>query len=390
MAPEQEIRVIETLRDVSANDWNRLAGHDPCLRHAFLLALEETGCASAASGWSPRFLTLRRDGHLAGAMPLYLKSHSYGEYVFDWAWADAYHRAGLRYYPKLLCAVPFTPAPGSRLLAELPRDRGALLDAALELAHSLDASSLHCLFPNEAQARECESRGLLLRHGMQFHWENAGYGNFEDFLAALTHAKRKNIRQERRKVREAGVSLRWFEGRDIGEAHWRFFHACYEDTYRAHRSTPYLNLAFFLRLAETMPENVLLLMAETEGRPIASALFLRGHDALLGRYWGATRFVPGLHFEACYYQAIEYCIDHGLQRFEGGAQGEHKLARGLMPVRTWSAHWLAHPEFSKAVERYLRHEARGMAEYIDELHESAPFRKDLSGQNGDSPWCKGA
>jgi uncharacterized protein len=379
MASEQEIGMVTTLRDVNARDWDRLAGDDPCLRHAFLLALEETGCASTASGWSARFLTLRREGRLAGAMPLYLKSHSYGEYVFDWAWAEAYHRAGLRYYPKLLCAVPFTPVPGNRLLAESHRDRGALLEAALDLARKLGASSLHCLFPGQAEARECETRGLLLRHGVQFHWSNDGYASFEDFLAALTHAKRKNIRQERRKVREAGVSFRWLAGEDIDATRWRFFYARYEGTYHAHRSTPYLSLDFFRRLGETMPENLLLLMAESAGRPIACALFLRSRDALLGRYWGATTFVPGLHFEACYYQAIEYCIVHGLRRFEGGAQGEHKLARGLMPVRTWSAHWLAHPEFSQAVERYLRHEARGVAEYMNELHESAPFRKEPSG-----------
>lgn len=371
-----EIRVAESAAALDAGAWNRLAGDDPFLRHEFLAALEETGCAAPQSGWAPRFLTLWRDGVLAGALPLYLKSHSRGEFVFDWAWAEAYDRAGLRYYPKAVAAVPFTPVTGSRLLAERAEDRRALLQAALDLARESDLSSLHLLFPPEIQAKECEAAGLLLRTGVQFHWGNAAYGDFDDFLGALASAKRKKIRQERRRVAEAGIRFRWLGGAEASAADWRFFYSCYGNTYRARGMRPYLNLDCFLRLAAALPENILLLVAEAAGEPVASALFVRNREALFGRYWGTTRFVPGLHFEACYYQGIEQAIRLGLGRFEGGAQGEHKLARGLLPVRTWSAHWLAHPQFSRAVADYLRRESRGVEEYIDELSESAPFRRE--------------
>jgi len=370
-----EIRILDSLDAIPAAAWNALAGDDPFLRHEFLHALQGSGCATPETGWSPCFPTLWRAGKLAGAMPLYLKTHSYGEFVFDFAWADAYRRAGLDYYPKLVSAVPFTPATGPRLLASDGEDRKALLDAALQVARETGVSSFHCLFCPESEARELEGRGLLLRHGVQFHWENRNYGIFDDFLAAMNHAKRKNIRQERRKLREAGIAFRWLDASSATEDDWGFFFHCYRANYRAHHSTPYLNLEFFSRIAGSMPESVLLLVAEAQGAPLASALFLQGGGTLYGRYWGATRYVPGLHFETCYYQAIEHAIQCGLQRFEAGAQGEHKLARGLLPARTWSAHWLAHPEFSRAVERFLRHEARGIEEYTDELRQSAPFKR---------------
>jgi predicted N-acyltransferase len=370
-----EIRILDSLDAIPAAAWNALAGCNPFLRHEFLHALQISGCATPETGWSTCFPTLWRAGNLAGAMPLYLKTHSYGEFVFDFAWADAYRRAGLDYYPKLVSAVPFTPVSGPRILASSGADREALLNAALQVARETGVSSFHCLFCPESQARELEGRGLLLRHGVQFHWENRNYGTFDDFLAAMSHAKRKNIRQERRKLREAGIAFRWLEAPWATEEDWGFFFDCYRANYRAHHSTPYLNLEFFLRIAGSMAESVLLLVAEARGAPLASALFLRGGGTLYGRYWGATRYVPGLHFETCYYQAIEHAIQCGLQRFEAGAQGEHKLARGLLPAPTWSAHWLAHPEFSRAVERFLRHEARGMEEYADELRGSAPFKR---------------
>lgn len=378
MPQGSEIRVADSVAALDPGAWNRLAGDDPFLRHEFLQALEETGCAAPGTGWAPRFLTLWRDGTLAGALPLYIKSHSRGEFVFDWAWAEAYQRAGLRYYPKAIGAVPFTPVEGSRLLAEQAGDRRALLDAALDYARDAGLSSLHLLFPPEGQARECEEAGLLLRAGVQFHWRNAGYASFDDFLGALASAKRKKIRQERRRVAEAGIRFRWLTGAEAGAADWRFFFRCYANTYRERGMRPYLNLEFFRRVAASLPGNLLLLVAEAAGEPVASALFVRNREALFGRYWGATRFVPGLHFEACYYQGIEQAIRLGLGRFEGGAQGEHKLARGLLPVRTCSAHWLAHPEFFRAVADYLRREARGVEEYMDELNESAPFRKEAS------------
>ena len=380
---EFDLRVLDDLSGVDAADWNRLAGGHPLLSYEFFHALHQTGCAAADSGWLPQFLTLwdeaapnRASGsaapRLRAAMPLYLKSHSYGEYVFDWAWADAYQRHGLAYYPKLLAAIPFSPVSGSRLLATTDAERAALVRAALALAQN--TSSLHVLFPQPAEAALMQAAGMMLRSGVQFHWTNPGYGSFDEFLAQLSHDKRKKIRQERRKVRDAGVSFRRLRGDEIRESDWALFARCYKQTYRAHRSTPYLNLEFFQRLGQTMPRHVLLIVAELEGRPIASALNLYSQDTLYGRYWGALEYLPCLHFETCYYQALEFCIEEKIQLFEGGAQGEHKLARGFLPVKTQSAHWLAHPEFSDAVERFLEREQQGIASYVDELNEHSPFK----------------
>jgi predicted N-acyltransferase len=363
---------VESLAGVPAAQWNALAAGNPFLRHEFLGALLDTGCASARTGWQPQFLLLERDGMLAGAMPLFVKTHSRGEYVFDWAWADAYARHGLEYYPKLLCAVPFTPVRGPRLLAPDGAARAALAAAALAAAREF--SSLHVLFAPRDEALLLERSGMLLRRTVQFHWRNEGYADFEAFLARLSHQRRKNIRQERRRVREAGVSFRWLEGTAIGARDWEFFHRCYSNTYAAHGNRPYLSLEFFLRIGAAMPENLLLVLAERAGAPIAAALDVVGGDALYGRYWGALEHVPLLHFEACYYQAIEFAIARGLARFEGGAQGEHKLFRGLMPEETLSAHWLAHPRFARAVEDYLAREAQGIAQYVNELHEHTPFK----------------
>ena len=366
------LRVAASLAGVPAAPWNALAAGNPFLRHEFLHALIDSGCASARTGWQPQFLLLERDGQLAGAMPLFVKTHSRGEYVFDWAWAEAYERHGLAYYPKLVCAVPFTPARGPRLLAADDAARAALAAAALEAAREF--SSLHVLFAPDAEARLLESRGMLLRRTVQFHWRNDGYADFEAFLARLSHQRRKNIRQERRRVRAAGVTLRWLEGAQIGEREWAFFHRCYANTYAAHGQRPYLSLEFFLRAGGAMPENFLLVLAERDGAPVAAALDVVAGDALYGRYWGAVEHVPLLHFEACYYKGIEYAIARGLARFEGGAQGEHKLFRGLLPVETLSAHWLAHPRFASAVEDYLAREAKGIAQYVNELNEHTPFK----------------
>jgi uncharacterized protein len=374
MSRRLQTRILDTLAPVAPADWDRLAGDDPFLSHAFLHALHETGCAAEPRGWSPRFVTLWEGAALAAAMPLYLKAHSYGEYVFDWAWADAYQRHGLDYYPKLLCAVPFTPATGQRLLAPSAELRSRLLSAALEMAGETCASSLHVLFPPPEQAQELEPAGLMLRTGVQFHWRNPGYRDFEDFLAGMTHDKRKKIKQERRRVRETGVEFAWLGGHQASAAHWDFFTLCYNRTYRQHHSTPYLNRAFFRRLAQSMPGNVLLIVGTRGGEPVCAALNIHNGTTLWGRYWGASQFVPGLHFEACYYQAIEFCIARGIRLFEGGAQGEHKLARGFLPVPTCSAHWLAHPQFSAAVEAFLAREARGIDAYVGELNEHTPFK----------------
>jgi len=368
----ESVRIVESLGGVDAEEWNALADGQPFLRHEFLSALIDTGCAAAASGWAPRFLLLRRAGALAGAMPLFAKSHSYGEYVFDWAWADAHERHGVAYYPKLLCAVPFTPVQGHRILG---KEKPVLIDATLRLAREF--SSLHVLFPREDEAEAMAAKGMMLRRSVQFHWRNRSYADFDAFLAALNHQRRKNIRQERRRVREAGVTFRWLEGEAIGRRHWEYFSRCYRRTYAAHRSSPYLSLAFFLRLGESLPRHTVLVLAEREGVPVASALLLRDERRLYGRYWGATEPVPLLHFECCYYQAIEYAIARGLEVFEGGAQGEHKIFRGLMPVETVSAHWLAHPQFARAVESFLEREGAGIARYVDELCEHSPFKESV-------------
>ncbi|HEX6004332.1 MAG TPA: GNAT family N-acetyltransferase [Burkholderiales bacterium] len=367
--------VVPSLSGIEAAAWNRLAGDNPFLRHEFLSALHETGCAAPDTGWTPQYLIERRGAQLVAAMPLYVKDHSYGEYVFDWAWADAYYRHGLDYYPKLICAVPFTPVTGTRLLATDAREQARLIEGALALARELRVSSLHCLFPTPDEAQAMSARGLQLRRSVQFHWLNHDYTSFEDFLAGMSHDKRKKIRQERRRVREAGIEFRWLDGTDITREDWAFFNRCYRHTYREHHSTPYLNLEFFQRIGRTMPENFALIVAERGGHRIAASLNVRNAERLYGRYWGALEYHSGLHFETCYYQGIEYCIARGLRVFEGGSRGEHKLARGLMPTETLSTHWLAHREFSAAIAAFLTREGANVAHYVDELNERRPFKE---------------
>ena len=370
----ESIQVVDSLARVDPGEWNALAGAQPFVRHEFLSSLIETGCACARSGWLPQFLLVRRAGALVAAMPLFAKSHSYGEYVFDWAWAEAYERHGLDYYPKLLSAIPFTPVRGRRLLAADRAGQRTLVGAALELARQ--ASSLHVLFPTQAEAQLMQESGMLLRRTVQFHWRNEGYADFEAFLARMSHSRRKNIRQERRKVREAGVEVRWLEGSAIARQHWEFFHRCYSSTYAAHRSTPYLSRDFFLRIGALQPQHTAMAVAERAGCAVGAALFFADEETLYGRYWGATEHVPLLHFECCYYQAIDYAIRRKLRFFEGGAQGEHKLFRGLLPVETLSAHWLADQRFARAVEGFLEREAVGMERYVNELCEHSPFKEE--------------
>ena len=368
------LEIVDSIASVAAIDWNRLAGDDPFLSHQFLNALHETGCASAATGWQPCYVLLREGKKLAAALPLYLKSHSYGEYVFDWAWANAYHRNGLDYYPKLLNAVPFTPVTGRRLLANSHEHCRLLIDAAFKLLREARASSLHCLFPVYEEIEEMRAADMLLRHGVQFHWHNRGYADFDAFLATMNHDKRKKIKQERRHVRDAGIVFEWLDGKAIDARLWQFFHRCYGETYRRHASTPYLNLDFFKAIGRAMPENILLVIALRGGQPIAASFNVHNGKRLCGRYWGALEYHPALHFETCYYQVIEFCIARGIATFEGGAQGEHKIARGLLPVQTYSAHWLDHPQFAAAIEQFLERETDGIAEYVDELNERSPFR----------------
>lgn len=360
--------------------WDGLLAGDrhanPFVSHAFFDALHASGAATSDTGWSAQFIALWRGEELAAAVPLYAKDHSFGEYVFDWSWAEASERAGLPYYPKWLVAVPFTPVAGTRLLARDAQAREALTRALLELTARSGLSSLHVLFAPPGQIDELARAGLQVRTSVQFHWRNRGFADFEAYLAALTQPKRKKIRAERRRVQEAGIRVERRTGDEVSEAQWRFFARCYEATYAMHGSTPYLNLDFFLRLARSMPRKLVLVLASRGSTPIASALgvFDVARSALYGRYWGALADVPFLHFECCYYQMIEFAIERGLQVFEGGAQGAHKLARGLDPVRTQSAHWLRDPALALAVRRFLAREDASVAATIDELNEHRAFR----------------
>jgi predicted N-acyltransferase len=371
-------RIVSSLAEIGQARWDALlalqADANPFLSFAFLHAMHESGCASARSGWQPHYLTLWQGEQIAAAMPLYLKQHSYGEYVFDWAWADAYRRHGLAYYPKLLSAIPFTPVTGARLLARDAAASASLISALQELRRDHAVSSTHVLYPPPAQAEALRQAGFMLRSGIQFHWLNAGYADFEAFLNTLERKKRKSIRAERRKVADAGVSFRHLAGTQIEAGDWHFFKRCYDRTYAQHASTPYLNLDFFLRIGAAMPDNILLIVAERAGAPIAASLVIHTEDTLYGRYWGAIEHIPCLHFETAYYQPLEFCIRNGLRCFEGGAQGEHKMARGFLPQKTWSAHWLAHPAFADAVEYFLQQEAGGIDAYMDELNERNPFK----------------
>lgn len=379
------IRLFATPGEAPREAWNELlAAQDqptPFMRHEYLAALHDSASATAATGWKPAFVTLWRDGALQAACAFHLKAHSYGEYVFDWAWANAYEQHGLAYYPKGLVAVPFTPVPGSRLLARDDRARVALLEALLGLCRDKGLSSLHLLFLSDADVAACGQAGLMARQGVQFHWLNQGWRDFDAFLAGLAQDKRKKIRQERRKVAEAGVEFRTLRGSAIREADWDFFYRCYERTYREHGNPPYLRRDFFRRMAAELADHWVLFVAQRGGRDIASSLVALSDEgaspqAAYGRYWGALERVDCLHFEACYYQPLQWCIGHGVPRFEGGAQGEHKMARALLPVKTHSAHWLAHPAFADAVERFLEREGAGIDDYLEHLEGRSPFRRD--------------
>ncbi|WP_323004642.1 GNAT family N-acetyltransferase [Denitromonas sp.] len=373
------IRFFPAIDDIPVPDWNALAGSHAGLQHAFLRALEASGCASADTGWTPHHATLWRDGALVAAMPLYRKTHSWGEYVFDWAWAQAYEQHGLAYYPKWLCAIPFSPLPGRRLLGIDAGSKVRLLQATLSAIAEGDDSSFHVLFPDADDTALLAEAGLQIRHGVQFHWRNAGYTDFAHFLSHLTRDKRKKIRQERQRVAAAGVSFAWKHGDGITPAELDFFYRCYSLTYALRRSTPYLTRDFFARLNADAPDSVRLLLAYRDGRPVACAWFLADAEALYGRYWGAVEDISCLHFEACYYQAIDYAIRHGLARFEGGAQGEHKLSRGLASTPITSAHWIRDARFANAIADYLRREQAGVADYLDELDERSPFRRSPPG-----------
>jgi predicted N-acyltransferase len=383
------IRVHTSPLDIPADAWDALLAQQdapsPFMQHAYLAALHSSGSATPDTGWTPQFITLWHHDTLAAGSVLYIKDHSYGEYVFDWAWANAYADHGLNYFPKATCAVPFTPVPGSRLFAVDSVAREALLQAMLDVAQQHQHSSLHLLFTSPNDRAACDALGLMQRQTVQFHWQNATpqghrFDTFEAFLTSLSQEKRKKIKQERRRVVDAGVSFRTSVGTNISSEDWTFFYQCYERTYLEHGNAPYLTRSFFQHMQQDMPHHWVLFVAEREGRAIASSLVAvqdlgTPNAVAYGRYWGALERVDCLHFEACYYQPLSWCIANGVQRFEGGAQGEHKMARALMPVATYSAHWLAHPAFADAVERFLERESAGVDHYLDHLAERSPFKR---------------
>jgi len=376
MVSDPTARVAEGVTDFAAEDWDACAGPgNPFVRHAFLSALEQSGSATAAAGWQPVPIAIDGpDGRPVAVMPAYAKSHSQGEYVFDHGWADAWHRAGGQYYPKLQIAVPFSPVPGPRLLTQDPSNIPILLAAAETLVREHDLSSAHATFVEEAQIPHFEAADWLIRTDRQFHWTNRGYATFDDFLGALASRKRKAIRKERAAAVE-GLEIVRLTGDALKEEHWDAFWRFYQDTGARKWGRPYLTRAFFTLLGERMADDVLLVLALRDGKPIAGALNLIGADALYGRYWGSTEEVPFLHFELCYYQAIDIAIERGLSRVEAGAQGEHKLARGYEPVPTWSAHYIPNPGFRRAVAGFLEHERQAIAANIEGLSEYTPFRK---------------
>jgi len=372
---------IDSIDDIPAYEWNTLLRDDnPFLDHAFLAALEHHGAACQANGWQARHLIATEKGHLCGALPLYLKDHSFGEFVFDWAWANAYARAGIPYYPKLVAAIPYTPVSGARLLTgntERHQDIATrLITAAHNYAIDHDLSSLHYLFINSQDRQLLTQHHLLPRYGCQFHWFNRSYTSFDDFLAALSARHRKKIRHERHRIEDQNIAIEVLHGDEVSTKQWAFFHQCYQTTFDKKANYAPLSAAFFREIGHALGRRVVLVIASQNNTAVASALFLRSHDTLFGRYWGSIKDIDHLHFELCYYQAIAYCIDHGLQRCEAGAQGEHKVSRGFAPIITHSAHWIAHPQFRDIISQFVRHEKQGIEEYMSEMRQHLPYRKD--------------
>ncbi len=385
MRDNLQVQFHGSIAEIDPEQWNSLFGKDyPFTRHEFLLALERSGCTDKESGWQPFHLIISDDNNTPlAALPVFLKDHSYGEYIFDWSWADAYRRSGRQYYPKLLSAIPFTPATGPRLgfsdkvktAADRQKIISALIEAIKMQAAESGISSWHILYPDIDSATEFVSAGLPLRHSSQFHWFNDGFENFEDFLATFNSRKRKSLKRERRRVQEQAVSLDVIEGKAINSEHWETFYHFYQVTY-AKRSGHggYLNQSFFSEIAETMPEHIIMVLAKRDGENIAGALYFRSSDTLFGRYWGCTEEVDCLHFEACYYQGIEYCIKNGLKKFDPGAQGEHKIQRGFRPVKTYSNHWIADADFREAIADFTLREAEHINAYIEDASTYLPFK----------------
>jgi predicted N-acyltransferase len=377
-----QIRALSAIDDIAPARWNALLGTDnPFLRHEFLAALERHGAVAPDNGWVPYHLVIEQGDTLIGAAPAYLKGNSWGEFVFDFAWAHAYERNGLDYYPKLVIAVPYSPVNGPRLLInpDYPAEgtRRALADGARQIAEALEISSVHWLFAGGDDIADLEATGYSRRDGCQYHWRNAGYHDFDGFLAGLNTKKRKNIRRERRRVREQGLQLRTLHGHEITPELWANLHGFYVDTFQAHGNRPVITRECFMELGDQLGDRLVAFVAEADDKPVAAAICLRSEDTLYGRYWGAAADYDDLHFEACYYQGIEYCIREGMDRFEPGAQGEHKVARGFLPVLTHSAHYLRDERFQAAVDDFLARERPAVAEYAERLTAEGPYRADV-------------
>lgn len=379
--PALQSHIVHDINTIPADAWNRVAGVDhPFTRHEFLAALERHGCVGERHGWLPHHIVVHDpDNRLCGIAPLYLKNNSYGEFVFDWAWADAWHRAGVPYYPKLVSSIPYTPVTGNRLLVAADADRESvtrhLIERALQLVDETGSSTLHWLFTSAVDTGHLLAFDHLRRTGCHFHWHNAGYRSFDEFLAALSSRKRKKIRRERRRVAEAGIDMKILSGHDMSTKDWSVMYEFYRSTFDRKWGEPSLTLDFFRDISQTMGEQLVLVFACKSGEPVAGAIMLRGSDALYGRHWGCRETWHSLHFETCYYQGIDYCIRHGLQLFEPGAQGEHKISRGFLPSYTWSAHWIRDPRFRDAIQHYLIQEHEMMVDYHDDLQLTSPFRQ---------------
>jgi len=375
-----KITIISTISQIDAAQWNTLADGHPFLRHEFLLALEKGESVGDCFGWLPRyFLYQDVNNELLGAIPGYIKLNSYGELVFDWAWAEAYQRMGMRYYPKLVVAVPYTPATGKRILfhpdVSLEQVAPALIQALLDYAQHESLSGVHCLFPTESELAVWQQQGFMPRLGCQYHWQNNAYTDFDDYLAHFNNRKRKMVRQERRRVVEAGLDIRWYRGDQASEQEWDIMFDFYRNTFDEKGGMATLTRPFFQQLSRTMGEQIYFVLAWSAQKPVAGALFFCSDDTLYGRYWGCCEHYHSLHFELCYYQGLEFAIRQGLQRFEPGAQGEHKISRGFLPQATWSAHWLRESALQAPVEDFLHREKVAMRQYMAQLEKSSPFKK---------------
>jgi len=374
-----EISIIGAINEVTADEWNQLVDNDnPFARFEFLNALEQHHCLGQSYGWLPQHIIIKENNCLIGASPMYLKNNSYGEFVFDWAWADAYHRSGIEYYPKLVTSIPYTPATGQRfLIKDIKRYdeiSQLIIDAGLQHANSIGVSSMHWLFTNKQDATQLKNKDLMLRLGCQFHWENNNYTDFEHYLSFFNSKNRKKIKRERKQVQQQELNIEIRNGLEMTNELWEVYHSFYTSTFDKKSGMATLSLNFFKSIGETMPENVLVLFAKSNNEYVASAFCIRGDKTLYGRHWGCNKDFDSLHFELCYYQGLEYCINNNLTRFEPGAQGEHKIYRGFLPTQTWSAHWISHPEFNTIIRKHVQHEEEGMHHYIQDMQSHSPFK----------------